>query len=335
MKLTPWMLTVASFLVIALLAVGFLFKKLTAREEVVAARPEARTLPMAVTDIEPGTVITRSHIGNGPWKDNDLSSDTFLNYESVLGRIARERITAAQPLRGSQFYAPGDHPDLKVGENMRAVTINVGDDTAMVNGLIKPGQYVDVNLTVDQTSGDARGRLRGTDAMTLTLFEGVRVVAMNRSYSQSTVDRGHNVTLELDEVQSRIVMLASQKGTVALAFNPNGPGDGGVHISNDEDRVTLQQILGVKEEKEKEKPFMTEHYRGGGHSTTYFEDGRRVNYVGGSDDSGNDATPLHGGNDDWGFSTKNDSIKRDSAVQPKSADEPGSSVTQKKTVTAL
>ena len=32
MKLTPWMLTVATFLIIAVLAVGFLFKNLFAQE---------------------------------------------------------------------------------------------------------------------------------------------------------------------------------------------------------------------------------------------------------------------------------------------------------------
>lgn len=304
-KITPWMLTVAAFLMVAVLAVGFIFKKLTAQEIVEAPRVESRTLPMAVTDVEPGTVITRAHVGRGPWKaDADLAPDTFTDLEGVIGRIAKEKITAAQPLRGSQFYAPGDHPDLKVAEGKRAVTINVGEDTAMVNGLIKPGQYVDVHMTVDdsQTQID-RDRLPGDNSMTLTLFEGVRVVAMNRSYTQSSADRGHNVTLELDEAQTRVMLLAEQKGSIALTFNPNGPGTGGVAIKSDEDRVTLRQILGIGEPEEEKKPHMIEQYRGGGRGVNYFEGDRRVNYSGDDGYGGNgdtDGGTRLQGNGSWG-----------------------------------
>ncbi len=317
MKLTPWMLTVAAFMIVALLAVGFIFKKLTAREVVAEVKPEVRTLPMASSDIEPGTLITRAHLANAPWQDRDLEPDTFLNADAIVGRIAREKITRATPLRGSQFYGPGDRPDLEVGPGMRAITVNVGDDTAMVNGLIKPGQYVDVHMTVDQTnSGAQRNRRFGQDAMTLTLFEGVKVVALNRSYTQSSVDRGHNVTLELDKKQAQIMILASQKGDIALTFNPAGPGRGGVSVQSDEDRVTLQQLLGIPDEQEKKRPFMTEHYRNGGRGAYFFdEDGNRVGQFGDVQDDAADTTPLHSGNGgDWTTSTDKPDGKNMSAV---------------------
>lgn len=309
MKLTPWMLTVAAFGIVALLAAGFIFNRLTAREVVAEAKVAPRTLPMAISEIEPGTVITRAHIGNGPWTNqSELSPDTFTNAEGVIGRIAKEKITAARPLRGSQFYSPGDLPDLKVSDGKRAVTINVGDETAMVNGLIKPGQYVDVHMTIDNPASTIRSnRDIGNDAMTLTLFDGVRVVAMNRSYIQSSVDRGHNVTLELDEDQARIMLLAKQKGSIALTYNPAGSGAGGVNIRSEQDRVTLQEILGIVPEKEKEKPFLTEHFREGMRSTNYFQDGRRVNYSGddsgSGDGNGNGGVPISG-RGDW--TTQND-----------------------------
>ena len=307
MKLTPWMLTVAAFLIVALLAVGFIFKKLMAREVVVEPPRETRTLPMASSDIEPGTLITRAHLATAPWANGKLEPDTFLNADVIVGRIARERIIRAQPLRGSQFYGPGEQPDLEVADGMRAVTVNVGDDTAMVNGLIKPGQYVDVHMTVDQPGIDLqRARRLRDNAMTLTLFDGVKVVAINRSYTQSSVDRGNNVTLELNKKQAQIMLLASQKGEIALTFNPNGPGSGGIAVQSDEDRVTLQEILGLADPEEKKKPFMTEHYRGGGRGTYYFdEDGNRVGSFGNSGDTSGDATPVHGNNgDDW--TTNND-----------------------------
>jgi Flp pilus assembly protein CpaB len=252
---------------------------------------------MAITDLEPGTLITAKHIGNGPWpRGAELAPDTMTTSEAVIGRITRERITAAQPLRGSMFYAPGDLPDLDIADGKRAVTIRVSDTTAVLNQKLKPGQYVDVQLTVDgmggdrtrlQSTGGSRGPGRGTsfnNAMTATLFKGVRLVSMNRNAVYNTTSlqgsESGSVTLELSEDQSRIALLAQQKGQIDLVYNPNGPGTGGIEIKTEKDRVTLYELLGLQEEAEQPKPFRAEHYRGIGHSTSYFEDGERVDGMG-------------------------------------------------------
>ena len=145
MKLTPWMLTVAAFGIIAVLAVGFLFKKLMAAPVVEVKPPEARILPMAITEIEPGTVITRAHVGNGRAKPGEtLPEDTFLSLDGVIGRIAKEKITSAVPLRGAMFYSPGDFPSLKVSPGKQAVVVKVSETTAVLSQKMKPEQHVDV-----------------------------------------------------------------------------------------------------------------------------------------------------------------------------------------------
>lgn len=315
MKLTPWMLTVAAFGIIALLAVGFIFKKIWATEIVEAPKPESKVLPMAIMDLEPGMVITRAHVGNGPWpKDSELTSDTLLSVDGVLGRIVKESISRATPLRGSMFYAPGDQPDQKVADGKRAVSIRVSDTTAALLQKLKPEQYVDVQLTVDGIGGGGGDRLQSTggsvrnasgygNAMTATLFKGVKIVSLSRGYTTTALQGGEsqNVTLELDEVQTRIALLAQQKGQIDLVYNPNGPGTGGIEIKSEKDRVTLHELLGLKEAIEKDKPFKTEHYRGAGHSSSYFRDGERV---GGNGDAGGDSADgtrlqSNGNDDDW------------------------------------
>ncbi len=300
MKLTPWMLTVAAFGIIALLAVGFIFKKIWATEIVEAPKPESKVLPMAIMDLEPGTMITRAHVGNGPWpKDSELTSDTLLSVDGVLGRIVKESISRATPLRGSMFYAPGDQPDQKVADGKRAVSIRVSDTTAALLQKLKPEQYVDVQLTVDgigvgggdrlpSTGGSVRDASGYGNAMTATLFKGVKIVSLSRGYTTTALQGGEsrNVTLELDEVQTRIALLAQQKGQIDLVYNPNGPGTGGIEIKSEKDRVTLHELLGLKEAIEKDRPFKTEHYRGAGHSSSYFRDGERV---GGNSDAGGDS----------------------------------------------
>jgi Flp pilus assembly protein CpaB len=304
-KLTPWMLTVAAFGIIAVLAVGFLFKKLMATPVVEVKPPEAKILPMAITEIESGTVITRAHVGNGRAELGvKLPEDTFLSLDGVIGRIAREKITAATPLQGSMFYAPGDFPDLKVSPGKQAVVVKVSQTTAVLSQKMKPEQHVDVLLTVDNLGSGDVTRLQSTggsvggdsigstsSAMTATLFKGVKILAINRGYTTTALQGGEaqNVTLELDEDQTRIISLAQRKGEIDLVYNESGEEGNGIEINpSEKDRITLKEILGLKDPPNKEKPFKTEHYRGGGSSRTYFEDGEMI------DGNGNGA----GGNTD-------------------------------------
>jgi Flp pilus assembly protein CpaB len=299
------MLTVAAFGIIAVLAVGFLFKKLMATPVVEVKPPEAKILPMAITEIESGTVITRAHVGNGRAELGvKLPEDTFLSLDGVIGRIAREKITAATPLQGSMFYAPGDFPDLKVSPGKQAVVVKVSQTTAVLSQKMKPEQHVDVLLTVDNLGSGDVTRLQSTggsvggdsigstsSAMTATLFKGVKILAINRGYTTTALQGGEaqNVTLELDEDQTRIISLAQRKGEIDLVYNESGEEGNGIEINpSEKDRITLKEILGLKDPPNKEKPFKTEHYRGGGSSRTYFEDGEMI------DGNGNGA----GGNTD-------------------------------------
>ncbi len=304
MKLTPWMLTVAAFAVICLLAVTFLFKKLWATEVVQAPPIPARTMPMAITEIEPGTVMTMKHIGNGPVGSGEkLAPDTIMNLDSLVGRIAKVRIPSAVPLQGSMFYAIGDYPGLQIEDGKRGVTINVDDATAILSGMIKTGQYVDVHMTTDAGAGN---RLQSTGGsvvsertgMTTTLFKGVKVVAMNRGGAGSALQgsgTSHNVTLELDEKQALYMLLAQQKGRIALTYNPTGAGPGGVNVKSESDRVTMEQLLGLAEEPVGKKPFRTEHYRGAGRSSSYWREGELIEFQGSGNDAGGTNLQSTGG----------------------------------------
>jgi len=298
------MLTVAAFAVICLLAVTFFFKKLWATEVVQAPPVPVRTMPMAITEVEPGTVITMKHIGNGPvGSDEKLAPDTIMNLDSLVGRIAKVRIPSAVPLQGSMFYAIGDYPGLTIEEGKRGVTINVDDATAILSGMIKAGQYVDVHMTTDTSAGNRLQSNGGSDAsartgMTTTLFKGVKVVSMNRGGASSALQgsgTSDNVTLELDEKQALYMLLAQQKGQIALTYNPAGAGPGGVNVKTESDRVTMEQLLGLTDEPAEKKPFKTEHYRGAGHSDSFWRDGERIDYQGSGNDVGDTSLQSTGG----------------------------------------
>ena len=314
MKLTPWMLSVVAFIIIAALAVGFLFKRLFAAEPAPEVVDNTRLVPMALSNISSGARLERGHLGQGPWNRDRLKEhpDTILSVDALVGRIAKEEIPAATPLRASMFYPTGEGPDLQVsGPGMRAVAVNVGESTEMVNGLIKPNEYVDVFMTVDRGPVVNDQRQANNNAMTLKLFDGVRVLAINGRYTATSNDRSNIVVLELDEEQQEFMVLAKNKGNISLTFNPEGPGQGGLAIqTSKEDRVTLHELLGLEEPEKEKEPFVTEHYRNGGRTDVlYDEEGRlyRGNRYGTGNGGNGGGTPLQGGggSGNW-YGTSND-----------------------------
>ena len=272
-RLTPALLTLIMFGVVGVLVAAYVVKNALARTDAPPA-PGSRNIPMAVADIPAGTVVTENHLGQGPYPSDKLERDMLLVNRVIVGRVAKEAIKAAQPIRANHLYQPGEQPPLDIAEGMRAVSVEVGESTSMVDGLIKPSQYVDVLFTY-QASGNADDRFQG--GLTMKLFDGVKILAINRSVTQGRVDRQSNrVTLELSEGQSNIIVLAKDRGHLTLTYNPNGKGNGGLALNNS-DRVTLYEILGLKRGEPEKEPFVTETYRGAGRGTLYFNDrGRRL-----------------------------------------------------------
>lgn len=264
--LTPAMLTVILLLVVAGLVVAYVVKNLFATEPVAAPAP--RNYPMAVADLEPGTVITAAHLAQGPYAGPPQK--TFARADSILiGRVVREKIVAATPIDTTKLYPPGEFPPVEVAVGMRAVSLEVGSGAAIVDGLVRAGEYVDVHFT---PSGYNDDRFRG--GLTMTLFKGVKVLTVNRGRSAVGAARAggiNTVTLELSPEQSNILLLAKGKGELNLTYTPDGPGNGGVALADD-DRAFLEEILGLAPPPEPKKPFVTEHYRGAGRGVMAFND---------------------------------------------------------------
>lgn len=270
MRITPAIITLIMLLIVGALIAAYVVKGLFATEEK-APEVQTRLIPMALQDLEPGTMITEKHLGRGPVRNSTIGEarDVVLSTNAIVGHVVKERITHATPIRSSQLYPLGEKPPLELtNDSMRAISIGLADGTAIVDGHVQPGQYVDVSFT-PSASGDER--LRG--GMTMTLFRGVRVLAINRSTNGAAIQRsGNTMTLELNKEQANIISLARDHGTLRMLYNPEGRGDGGITVA-DEDRVTLEEILGLKPLPEPKKPFVTEIYRGGARSTMSFQDG--------------------------------------------------------------
>jgi pilus assembly protein CpaB len=85
------------------------------------------------------------------------------------------------------------------------------------------------------------------------------------------------VTLELTPEQANILILAHEKGEIALSYNPDGKRNGGVAIKS-QDRASMDEILGLNHPEPvtpvktvNPRPFTSETFKGTARSTLRFD----------------------------------------------------------------
>ena len=96
-RLTPARLSMVMFMVVGGLIAAYIAKGLLATEEKKAAAPPLRNIPMAVAELPAGTLITEAHLGVGPVLPSKMTRDVLLSNKSIVGRVTKEAIPAAEP----------------------------------------------------------------------------------------------------------------------------------------------------------------------------------------------------------------------------------------------
>ena len=275
-RLTPATVTMLMFLVVGGLIVAYIGKSLMARTEL-KVTAATRNIPMPTADIPAGTEIRDEHLGLGPVLETDLQRDVLMSTRAIIGRVAKTKLTAAAPIRSNMLYEPGANAPLKLAEGMVALAVQIAGSQSLVSGLIKPGDHVDVLFTPESSSDSTR--LKG--GLTMTLFKGVKMLAINGKQYQWRIDTDkNNVTLELTPEQANVIVLAEKKGSLTMTSNPHGKGTSEVTL-RDKDRAFLDEILGLEPEKkpepkEEKPPYVTQHYKGAIGAEIQFRDGQRV-----------------------------------------------------------
>ncbi|HLQ44810.1 MAG TPA: Flp pilus assembly protein CpaB, partial [Planctomycetaceae bacterium] len=281
MKLTPAKVTMLMLVAVAGLIGMYIVKGLFAGEKKVE-RPRVVNIPLAAALLTPGTRITREHIGMGTYPERELKEGMLQSERVIVGRVVKEAIKSGSPLRGTQLYEPGENVPLVVADGKQAIAVPVKTSAEMVDGLIQPGNFVDVHFTLDsQNSGGIDARIQRLGGVSMTMFKGVQVLALNKNFRQGPLlASGNSVTLELAPEQTNVLLVTQARGSISLTYNPSGEGDGGVALNN-ADRATLWEVLGLKKSPrttgpESEKPFVTETFKGvQGGEVLWGKDGRK------------------------------------------------------------
>lgn len=258
-----------------LLVAVYIGKQLLAKEP--PRRIASRTVPMLVGDLEVGTVITEHHLGKGPWPANEIQGDVLLGESAIIGRVVRKPMKAAEPIRGSSLFPMNELPPLTVSDGHRAMTIHLTESASIMNGLLRPGDHVDVEFT--PTSGlTSDPRYQEIGGLSIVLFKGIRILAINRAFVQSDLDAsGNNVTLEVAEKDVAVLRLADENGDLYLSYTPDSSGEVTVAVANP-NRPTLEELLQLEPLPEEPTPpepnvFHSWIYSGAGGSVRTFVNG--------------------------------------------------------------
>lgn len=275
MNLTPAKMVMFVFVAIGALIVVYLVKTLTAREPP-PARAAMRTVPLTLSPLEPGTVITSMHVGLGPAPADQVVGDILLTVEGIVGRVVKERIPVTEFVRGSDLYPIGQQPPLVTHDGFTAMTIPIEETSSMVEGLFRPDERVDIFYLPKDQQGDPRYKEIG--GMAIKLFKGIRVVAINRSFVQKALQASRNsVTLEIRNDDAALLTLAQSTGKLSFSATADDSATATVKVANPE-RPTLEELLDLPEIPEDPEPpepdrFVTNIWRRGSHSVRRFVDG--------------------------------------------------------------
>jgi pilus assembly protein CpaB len=138
--------------------------------------------------------------------------------DSLTKAVARSLIVTGEPLVDAKVVKAGNSGLMAaiIGPGMRAVTMRVSPETAS-GGFILPGDHVDILYT-----GGRGGRTR-------MLFEDVRVLAVNATYSENLETpniAGTNVTIQMTPDDAEAFTSARAEGSLSLVlrsiFTPEG-----------------------------------------------------------------------------------------------------------------
>src|SRR5262245_11988829 len=140
--------------------------------------PETATIVVAASDIARGRVLTEGDVKVLQWPKFMIPPGTIATIEDAVGRSALAETVKEEPLFERKLAAKdaGQGLGVLVPSGKRAFTIHAQTAAAGVGGFIRPGNKVDVLLTVNApVAADGSG-----GSSTTTLLQCVEILAVDQ-----------------------------------------------------------------------------------------------------------------------------------------------------------
>lgn len=208
---------------------------------------DAETVIVAKTDISPKTVITAEMIKEASVPKEYIQPNAIQDKKKIVGSIAREAIISGEQITSKRLFVAGKTAGFTgiIPSDKRAMTVSVNDETG-VAGFTKPGDYVDVIVTLE-------GKELG-EPISQTILQNLLVLAFNRDVeagdgassdakkgqAAANTAKSNTVTLAVSPMEAVKLAMGDEKGKIRLVLRPFMPLDGGAILTS----VTPTSLIG-------------------------------------------------------------------------------------------
>ncbi|QDU76561.1 hypothetical protein Pan97_36130 [Bremerella volcania] len=278
MRVSPGTLLLGVVAVMFGLLGAYIVQKNMQKPQPVAAAdaPQLYTVPRASMDLTAGRVITMGDIvihklTAQQFRDEGLPASYMPRTSDIIGRTLRVDLPKGSSFDTPVFYPEGTGPSIveRLDPGMRAVTIKVAADEA-VDMFATPGTWVDVLFRSEEDDKE------DLPEMTVSLLEGVKVLAVNSTTTEMRNIRGQrearqqtSVTLSVTPDQAVALRVVENRGTMALALRHPDDVDANAQFAG----MTMDQLLNRPVARER-----IEVYRGHSISQVEFRERFRANF---------------------------------------------------------
>jgi len=187
----------------------------------------AKSVLVARAGIQRGQLLKPDDLIWQIWPEGVLDKNYVLlgtrTPESFAGSVARNPVSAGEPITDAKIVAPGNRGFLAavLRPGMRAISVPV-TVTSGISGFIFPGDQVDLLIThaVPVTAVPGGGGSSYEHKASETVLHDVRVIAIDQRLETKAGEAliAHTATLEVTPKQSEIIALAGEIGKLSLSL---------------------------------------------------------------------------------------------------------------------
>jgi pilus assembly protein CpaB len=183
----------------------------------------AKSVLVARAGLQRGQILKPDDLIWQIWPEGVLDKNYVLlgtrTPESFAGAVARNPVSAGEPITDAKIVAPGNRGFLAavLRPGMRAISVPV-TITSGISGFIFPGDQVDLMITHQVPAKAGTGSYEHKAAE--TVLHDVRVIAIDQRLETKVGEAliAHTATLEVTPKQTEVIALAGEIGKLSLSL---------------------------------------------------------------------------------------------------------------------
>lgn len=240
-------------LILAIITTYLGYSYLKKIEDASVNKPKYIKIIVADRDIPARTKIEASMIKEIEVNETSYLLNSLQKKDEILGMFTKEKILKGESIPKERLMDENaEDLSLRIPEGKRAISVSINEMSG-VGDLIKPGDYVDVYVTVDEHIVDRKTAKTIYPQITKLLLQDIQVLAVSKEMERVDEQRidipvAYAVTLAVNSYQGEKLVHGEDFGRLKLALRPltdkniyDTPGTIRLDIVPDKGTLTIQK----------------------------------------------------------------------------------------------